>query len=69
MMKTLIDLPGDSAQRYADNPYMLEKRTDRNETLTSRETKKPVYKVAAGFLALGLKIGNHTPEAKNIVNQ
>ena len=57
-MKTLIDLLEYSAEKFADNPYLLEKRTDRYEALTYKETKEQVYIVAAGFLALGLKRGD-----------
>jgi long-chain acyl-CoA synthetase len=57
-MKTLIDLLENSAQKYANNPYILEKKTDRYETLTYKETKEQVYKVAAGLLALGIKKGD-----------
>jgi long-chain acyl-CoA synthetase len=57
-MRTLIDLLENSAQEYADNPYILEKKSDRYEALTYKETKEQVYKVAAGFLALGLKKGD-----------
>lgn len=57
-MKTLIELLEKSVQKYPDNPYLLEKKTDRYETLTFKETKEQVYKVAAGLLAMGLKKGD-----------
>ena len=57
-MKTLIDLLKNSAQKYADNTYILEKKTDRYEALTYKETKELVYKVAAGLLALGIRKGD-----------
>jgi long-chain acyl-CoA synthetase len=57
-MNTIIDLLENSAQKYAKNPYILEKKTDRYEALTYRETKEQVYKAAAGLLALGLKKGD-----------
>jgi long-chain acyl-CoA synthetase len=57
-MKTIIDLLENSAQKYANNPYILEKKTDRYEALTYKETKEQVYKVAAGLLALGIKKGD-----------
>ncbi len=56
-MKTLIELLETSAEKYANNPYLLEKRTDRYEPLTYKETREQVYKVAAGFIAMGLKKG------------
>ncbi len=57
-MKTIIDLLENSAQKYADNPYLLEKKTDRYEAITYKETREQAYKVAAGLLALGIKKGD-----------
>jgi long-chain acyl-CoA synthetase len=57
-MKTIIELLENSSQKYADNPYILEKKTDRYEAITFRETKEKVYKVAAGLLALGIRKGD-----------
>jgi long-chain acyl-CoA synthetase len=47
-----------SVQKYGNNPYLLEKKTDRYEALTYRETKEQVYKVAAGLLASGIQKGD-----------
>ena len=57
-MKTLIDLLENSAQKYANNPYLLEKKTDRYEATTYKEIKEQVYKVAAGLLAMGIRKGD-----------
>lgn len=57
-MKTIIDLLETSSQKYADNPYLFEKRTGRYEAITYRETKEQVWKVAAGLMALGIKKGD-----------
>jgi Long-chain acyl-CoA synthetases (AMP-forming) len=57
-MKTIIELLENSSQKYADNPYILEKKTDRYEAITFRETKEKVYKVAAGLLSLGIRKGD-----------
>jgi long-chain acyl-CoA synthetase len=57
-MKTLIRLLENSAEKYANNPYLLEKKTDKYEATTYKETKEQVYKVAAGLLVLGLKKGD-----------
>jgi long-chain acyl-CoA synthetase len=57
-MKTIIELLEDSSSRYADNPYLLEKKTDRYEALTYKETKEQVYKVASGLLVLGIRKGD-----------
>jgi long-chain acyl-CoA synthetase len=57
-MKTIIDLLENSAQKYGNNPYLLEKKADRYESITYNETKEQAYKVAAGLLALGIKKGD-----------
>jgi long-chain acyl-CoA synthetase len=57
-MKTIIDLFENSVQKYGNNLYLLEKKTDRYEGITYNETKEQVYKVAAGLLALGIKKGD-----------
>jgi long-chain acyl-CoA synthetase len=57
-MKTIVELLENSAQKFGDNPYLLEKKTDRYEAITFKETKEQAYKVAAGFLALGIKKGD-----------
>jgi len=57
-MKTIIDLLENSIQKYPNNPYLFEKKTDKYEALTYKETGEQVYKVAAGLLALGLKKGD-----------
>ncbi len=57
-MKTIIDLLEHSTQKYGNNPYLLEKKTDRYEALTYKQTEDQVYKVAAGLLALGIQKGD-----------
>ncbi len=57
-MKTIVQLLESSAQKFADNPYLLEKKTDKYEATTFRETKEQVYQVAAGLIALGVKKGD-----------
>ena len=57
-MKTIIDLLENSAAKFGNNPYLLEKRTDRYESITYRETKELSYATAAGLLALGLEKGD-----------
>jgi long-chain acyl-CoA synthetase len=57
-MKTIVELLENSANKYANNPYLLEKKTDRYEAITYKETKEQAYKVAAGFLSLGINKGD-----------
>lgn len=57
-MKTIIDLLANSADKFGNNPYLLEKRTDRYESITYKETKDLAYVTAAGLLALGLEKGD-----------
>jgi long-chain acyl-CoA synthetase len=57
-MKTIIELLENSVRKYPDNPYILEKRTDKYEALTYIQTREEVYKVAAGLLELGITRGD-----------
>lgn len=57
-MKTIPELLESSAQKYGDNPYLLEKKADRYEAITYKETREQTYKMAAGLLALGIKKGD-----------
>jgi len=57
-MKTIVELLESSAQKYGNNPYLLEKKADRYEAITFKETKEQAYIVAAGLLALGIKKGD-----------
>ena len=57
-MKTIIQLLESSSNKYANNTYLLEKKTDKYEALTFKETKDEVYKVAAGLLVLGVRKGD-----------
>jgi len=57
-MKTIIDLLANSADKFGNNPYLLEKRTDHYESITFRETKELAYATAAGLLALGIEKGD-----------
>jgi long-chain acyl-CoA synthetase len=57
-MKTIIELLENSAQKYANNPYLLEKKTDKYEAITYKETKEQAWKVAAGLLSLGINKGD-----------
>jgi long-chain acyl-CoA synthetase len=57
-MKTIIELLENSSQKHTNNPYLIEKKTDRYESITYGETREEVYKVAAGLIALGIKKGD-----------
>jgi long-chain acyl-CoA synthetase len=57
-MKTIVELLENSAQKYGNNPYLLEKKTDRYESITYKETKEQAYLVAAGLIALGINKGD-----------
>jgi long-chain acyl-CoA synthetase len=57
-MKTIVELLENSAQKFGNNPYLLEKKTDRYESITYKETKEQAYIVAAGLLELGIKKGD-----------
>ncbi len=57
-MKTIIDLLETSTDRFGDNPYLLEKKTDRYESISFRETKELAYVTTAGLMALGIEKGD-----------
>jgi long-chain acyl-CoA synthetase len=57
-MKTIIELLAHSAEKFADNPYLLEKKKDKYEATTFKETKEQAYEVAAGLLAMGIRKGD-----------
>ncbi|MFH1765899.1 MAG: long-chain fatty acid--CoA ligase [Gemmatimonadota bacterium] len=56
--RTLVKLMETSAERFADEVYLLEKPNDRYEETTYRETRKQVHRFAAGLLALGVRKGD-----------
>jgi len=57
-MKNIVELLETSVQKYGSNTYILEKKTDRYEGITYKETQEQVYKVAAGLFELGIKKGD-----------
>ena len=56
--RTLVDMMETSAERFADEVYLLEKPTDKYVGLTYRETQEKVHQFAAGLLALGIRKGD-----------
>ncbi len=54
-MKTIIEMFEESVSKFSENPYVWEKITDRYEPMTYAQTKKEVYRMAAGLLSLGVK--------------
>lgn len=56
--RTIVDMMETSAQRFADEVYLLEKPTDAYVGLTYRETREKVHQFAAGLLALGIRKGD-----------
>jgi long-subunit acyl-CoA synthetase (AMP-forming) len=57
IMKTIIELLEVSSKRFANNPYLFEKKGDRYKSITYKETREEAYKVAAGLLSLGILKG------------
>jgi len=57
-MKTIIELFETSVQKYANNVYLLEKKADKYQPLTYKDTRKYVLQMAAGLHRLGLKKGD-----------
>ncbi len=57
-MKTIVELLENSAGKYGNNPYLLEKKSDRYEAITFKETRDLAYSTAAGMIVLGLEKGD-----------
>ena len=61
MKKTLVDLFEESVRKYPDNTFLLEK-TDKKEGFkptTYSQVKEQVYRLGAGYQALGVKKGDN----------
>jgi long-chain acyl-CoA synthetase len=56
--RTLVDLMETSAQRFADEVYLLEKPADEYVGTTYRETRELVHRFAAGLMSLGVQKGD-----------
>ena len=54
-MKTIIQLFEESVEKFNNNPFLWEKKTDRFEPFTFAQTKGQVFRVAAGLLQLGVQ--------------
>jgi long-chain acyl-CoA synthetase len=57
-MMTIVDLFNKSVQKYGDNTFILEKKTDQYIGISYKETYDEVCKVAAGLMASGIKKGD-----------
>lgn len=57
-MKTIIDLFETSVKKYGKNTFLWEKKTAEFEPVTYEETKKRVYRFAAGLMSLGVQAGD-----------
>ena len=57
-MKTIPELFEKSAGKYENNPYLLEKRTEKYMTTTFGEARKQAYRFAAGLLSMGISKGD-----------
>jgi long-chain acyl-CoA synthetase len=57
-MNTIIDLLENSAQKFPDNPYLLEKKSAKYDAMTYREARNEAYSIAAGFISLGINKGD-----------
>ncbi len=57
-MKSLVQFFEANVQKYADNPYLWEKRDGSFQSTSYKEMKEQVYQFAAGLLTLGIKKGD-----------
>jgi long-chain acyl-CoA synthetase len=58
MRTTIIDLLNRSVDKYANQPFLWEKLTDKYEPTTYRETRQQAHVLAAGLIRLGVKHGD-----------
>ncbi len=58
MRTTIIDLLNNSVEKYASNTFLWEKKIDKFEPTTYKETKEQVHQFAAGLISLGVSAGN-----------
>jgi long-chain acyl-CoA synthetase len=57
-MKTLVQFFEENVGKYADNPYMWEKRDGAFRSTSYREMRELVYQFAAGLMTIGVKKGD-----------
>ncbi len=57
-MKSLVQFFEANVQKYADNPYMWEKRDGSFQSTSYKEMKEQVYQFAAGMMTIGIKKGD-----------
>ena len=57
-MKTIIDLFEESVKKFSKNTFLWEKKTTVFTPLTYEETKKQVYRLAAGLISMGVTPGD-----------
>ena len=57
-MKTIIHLFEESVEKYAQNAFLWEKKSDKFEPTTYAQTRDEVYRVGAGLMSLGLAKGD-----------
>ena len=58
-MQTIIDLFENSVEKYADNPFMWEKRQGKYEPTSYKQTLTQVEVLANGLLSIGVKPNDH----------
>ncbi len=59
MKKTIIDLLESSVERFGGNIFLLEKKADRFEPTTYKETKQQAIEIGAGLAASGVRKGDN----------
>ncbi|MDR1668063.1 MAG: AMP-binding protein [Bacteroidales bacterium] len=57
-MKTIVHLFEECVANYGDNPFLWEKKTDKFEPTTYRQTSQQVQRMAAGLLNIGVQKGD-----------
>ncbi len=57
-MKSLVNFFEENVEKYANNPYMWEKRDGEFRSTSYAEMREQVYQFAAGMMSLGVKKGD-----------
>ncbi len=57
-MKSLVDFFEENVDKYADNPFMWEKRDGEFKSTSYKEMRELVYQFAAGMMTIGVKKGD-----------
>lgn len=59
MKKTIVDVFENSVRNYANNTFLMEKVGSEWQNTTYKQVQNLVYRIGAGFQAIGVKKGDN----------